>query len=54
MILGIAKDNKSSIITKIQRGLAADLIITTGGISQGDYDLVKDVLTDMGRSLYSK
>ncbi len=47
-ILGIAQDNESSLVTKLRQGLDADLFITTGGVSMGDYDMIKDVLATEG------
>ncbi len=47
--LGIAKDTKEEITSKIKRVLEeADMLITSGGVSVGDYDIVKDVLEGMG------
>jgi molybdopterin molybdotransferase len=51
-ILGIARDNKASIIAKIRRASSADLIITTGGVSRGDRDLVKDILATLGTVVF--
>jgi len=51
-ILGIARDNKSSIITRLSQGIKADIVITTGGISMGDYDLVKDALSEIGKVIF--
>jgi molybdopterin molybdotransferase len=51
-ILGIARDNKRSLISKIRRGWDADMIITTGGVSSGDHDLVKDILNEMGELIF--
>ena len=47
-ILGIALDSKDSLVTKLRQGLDADMLITTGGVSAGDYDMVKDVLAKEG------
>lgn len=47
-ILGIARDNEKSLITKLRQGLDADMLITSGGVSAGDYDMVKDVLAKEG------
>ena len=47
-ILGIALDSEESLITKLRQGLDADMLITTGGVSAGDYDIVKDVLAKEG------
>lgn len=47
-ILGIAKDNFESIDSMLSKGAATDLLITSAGVSKGDYDIVKDVLTQHG------
>jgi molybdopterin molybdotransferase len=49
--LGIAKDTKESLRHKLTAALSADCIISSGGVSVGDYDFVKDVLKDMGSSM---
>jgi len=49
--LGIAKDTKNDLEKKFISGLSADVIITSGGISVGDYDFVKDVLEDLGMEM---
>jgi len=46
---GVARDNRASleaILLRARRG--ADLLITTGGASTGERDLVKSVLTELG------
>lgn len=48
-ILGIAPDNVETLSAKIEEGLTADLLITSAGVSKGDYDIVKDVLAKKGR-----
>ncbi len=47
-ILGIAADQEDSLVTSIRQGLDADMLITSGGVSMGDYDIVKDVLAKEG------
>jgi molybdopterin molybdotransferase len=49
--LGIARDNVADLTAKIRSGLeqGADLFLTTGGVSVGDYDVVKDVLGAEGQ-----
>lgn len=49
--LGIARDTKESLRQKLTAALSADCIISSGGVSVGDYDFVKDVLKDMGSSM---
>ncbi len=45
--LGIIKDNINSITKMIENALnKADIIVTTGGVSVGDYDFVQDVIKD--------
>jgi molybdopterin molybdotransferase len=45
--LGIARDRKEEIKEKLLQGLRADVIISSAGVSVGDYDFVKDVLSDL-------
>ena len=53
-ILGIALDNEASVVSKISQGLDADLLITIGGVSMGDYDVVKNVLAKQGEIVFWK
>ncbi|MCH7760732.1 molybdopterin molybdotransferase MoeA [candidate division TA06 bacterium] len=46
--LGIAKDRRDEIEEKMREGLKADVLVTIGGVSVGDYDLVQEVLKKMG------
>jgi len=48
-ILGIGRDSVQSLTEKINEGLDADMLITSGGVSKGDYDIVKDVLAKHGQ-----
>ncbi len=48
MRLGIAKDDKQKIKESMVEALRnSDILVTTGGVSVGDYDFVKEVLGDM-------
>ena len=49
--LGIARDRKEDIEEKLRQGTRADVLISSAGISVGDYDLVKDVLKDLGMEM---
>jgi len=51
-ILGIARDKEAALISKIRRGITADAIITSGGVSKGDYDLVRLVLGKLGKVVF--
>ncbi len=46
--VGIVQDDKELIKTKIVDALKdSDIVITTGGVSVGDYDFVKDIIKGM-------
>ncbi len=47
-ILGIARDTLESLHQKLEEVTGSDLLITSAGVSKGDYDMVKDVLTERG------
>ena len=49
--LGIAKDRREEITSKLRQGLRADVLISSAGVSVGDYDFVKDVLRDLGMQM---
>ncbi len=49
IVLGVAKDDKEFIKRRVIEGLeVADIVLTTGGVSVGDYDFVKDVVNEVG------
>ncbi len=49
-MLGIARDHVAELTEKIRAGISqgVDLFLTSGGVSVGDFDLVKDVLATEG------
>jgi molybdopterin molybdotransferase len=51
ILLGIARDRVEELMAKIRAGLDqdVDLFLTSGGVSVGDFDLVKDVLAAEGQ-----
>jgi molybdopterin molybdotransferase len=49
--LGIAKDQKEEIKEKLRQGTRADVIISSAGVSIGDYDFVRDALNDLGMEM---
>jgi molybdopterin molybdotransferase len=51
IMLGIAHDTPEDLRACFEQGLHADIIISSGGVSVGDYDFVKDVLQDMGAEM---
>ena len=48
-MLGIARDNEDSVVASLHSALDADMLITSGGVSMGDYDVIKDVLAKQGK-----
>jgi molybdopterin molybdotransferase len=47
-LLGIASDSVADLTGRLGEARDVDLIVTSGGVSLGDYDLVKDVLKSEG------
>ena len=47
-LLGIARDSVEDVTARIREGLQADMIVTSAGVSRGDFDVVKDVLAREG------
>ena len=47
-ILGIARDSLTDLTTKLEATSGCDLVVTSAGVSKGDYDIVKDVLNQKG------
>ena len=47
--MGTIKDDKESILNTMQQAVeSADIVVTTGGVSVGDYDFVKDIVPALG------
>jgi molybdopterin molybdotransferase len=47
--LGCIKDDKATITREISEALEkSDIVVTTGGVSVGDFDFVKDVIRELG------
>ncbi|MGZ3536267.1 MAG: molybdopterin molybdotransferase MoeA [Thermodesulfobacteriota bacterium] len=49
--LGIARDRKEEIEEKLRQGIRADVLISSAGVSVGDYDFVKDVMKRLGMEM---
>ncbi len=54
LLLGIARDDVADLTAKIRAGLeqGADLFLTSGGVSVGDFDVVKQVLAAEGEMAF--
>jgi molybdopterin molybdotransferase len=54
-LLGVAPDRQEAIAEAVRSGLAADVLVVSGGVSAGDYDLVEPALLDLGATfLFTK
>ncbi len=53
--LGTLKDDRASITAAFENALeTADIVISTGGVSVGDYDFVKDIIPRLGAEVIYK
>ena len=53
--LGTAPDNRDEIMHTFENALAnADILVSTGGVSVGDYDFVKDIVPRLGAEVVYK
>ena len=52
LLLPIAPDDSQKLRQLIEQGLGADLLLITGGVSVGRYDLVERVLAEMGAEFF--
>ncbi len=52
VVLPIAPDDIAPLRRLIEQGLAADLLLLTGGVSMGKYDLVEQVLQALGAEFF--
>ncbi|HCH62424.1 MAG TPA: molybdopterin molybdenumtransferase MoeA, partial [Deltaproteobacteria bacterium] len=48
---GIAPDTLEGVRAAFVRALDSDLIVTTGGVSVGDFDVVRDAMADLGAEM---
>lgn len=49
--LGIARDSRESLSAMVTAASGCDLLVTSGGASEGDYDMVQGVLAEQGLKL---
>src|SRR5208337_654191 len=50
--LGVAPDEAGRLRALIEEGLECDLLLLTGGVSMGTYDLVEQVLEELKAEFY--
>jgi molybdopterin molybdotransferase len=51
ILAGIVRDKKEDLVNAFQAACRADVILSSGGVSMGDYDFVKDVMGDIGNAM---
>jgi molybdopterin molybdotransferase len=52
VILPVAPDTKQGLTALLEQGLQQDLLLISGGVSAGKYDLVKPCLRDLGAEFF--
>jgi molybdopterin molybdotransferase len=52
MLLPVARDEADELALLLGKGLNADLLLLSGGVSMGKYDLVEDVLASLGAEFF--
>jgi len=50
--VGVAPDRRETIEERLRWGLSADVLISSAGVSVGEYDLVREALTRLGADLH--
>jgi molybdopterin molybdotransferase len=54
-LLGVAPDRQDAIAEALRAGIGADVLVVSGGVSAGDYDLVEPALLELGATfLFTK
>ena len=53
VLLGTAPDKPEELRARIEQALEADMLVLSGGVSVGKYDLVEEVLRDLGAEFFS-
>jgi len=51
-IIPIARDHYASTLDRIQQGFQCDIVLLSGGVSAGKYDIVERVLGDLGAHFF--
>jgi molybdopterin molybdotransferase len=49
--LGIAPDREKELTALIKKGLSGDMLLISGGVSMGDYDLIPGILKGIGAEI---
>lgn len=52
LLLPVARDDVAELALLLRKGADADLLLLTGGVSMGKYDLVEEVLASLGAEFF--
>ncbi len=52
VMLPIARDHYESTLAQVKKGLECDMLLLSGGVSAGKYDIVEKVLADLGAEFF--
>jgi len=52
VILPVARDEAAELALLLRKGLESELLLLTGGVSMGKYDLVEEVLASLGAEFF--
>jgi molybdopterin molybdotransferase len=52
VILPVARDDAAELAILLRKGLDADLLLLSGGVSMGKYDVVEEVLASLGAKFF--
>src|SRR5271165_2893642 len=52
VILPVARDDAAELAVLLRKGFHADLLLLSGGVSMGKYDLVEEVLASLGAKFF--
>jgi molybdopterin molybdotransferase len=52
MVLGVARDSRHDIEARLEWGRSADMVLSSAGVSVGEFDLVKEAFTRLGATLH--
>jgi molybdopterin molybdotransferase len=52
ILLPVARDDAADLALLLRKGLGADLLLLSGGVSMGKYDLVEEVLASLGAKFF--
>jgi molybdopterin molybdotransferase len=52
VILPVARDQAEDLVTLLRQGLTSDLLLLSGGVSMGKYDLVEQALASVGARFF--